>query len=721
VIAEPVVGQEPAIEERSLDDPSLFLNRELTWLDFNERVLREAENEQNPLLERVKFLAIVGSNLDEFVMKRIGGLKQQELAGVVSLTVDGRSPSQQLEECYERIREIESRQWKTQRALAEDLARHDIRLTPYDALSEDQQKALREYYYDNVFPLVTPQTSDPAHPFPFVSNLSLNLLVTYRTSEESPSLQARVKVPEGAGSPRFLNLDGEQTFVPLESVMRGNLDLLFPDAIIDACAFFRVTRNANTERDEEGAEDLLALIETEMRDRRFAPIVRLEVSRDMPSMLRRMLAAELGLDEQADVFEVDGMAAMCDLMELTRIADPGLHDPPFAPVEHPAFVRTDRSTFRVIRDAGSLLVHHPYQSYAASVERFLADASCDPQVRAIKMTLYRTDTGSKAIDCLIEAARNGKQVAAVVELKARFEEEANIRWANRLEEAGVHVTYGVLGLKTHCKLILVVRQDDSGLHRYAHVGTGNYNAETARLYTDFSFFTCDPLIGQDLTELFNYLTTGYKPKRTYLRILPSPKHCKPELLRRIDREIEHSKQGREGHIRFKTNALEDADLTRALYRASMAGVRVELIVRDSCRIRPGIAGLSENVRVISVVGRFLEHSRIYYFHNGGDEEYYIGSADAMGRNLEQRVEVLVPVEAPELRKELSHALGALLGDTRGAWEMRETGRYERVRPAEDEAPRSAQQAFIDRAAKQNRQATRLKKRGLRSNPRRSRI
>jgi polyphosphate kinase len=709
-LTEPVEGTPD-----SLDDPSLFLNRELTWLAFNERVLHEAEDPRVPLLERVKFLAIVGSNLDEFIMKRIGGLKQQVGAGVTALTVDGRTPSQQIRECYEVIRALEERQQAAHRALHRELSGSGIRIVAYDDLDVDEQKTIRDYYYDNIFPLVTPQTSDPAHPFPFVSNLSLNLLITYCALGESEPCLARVKVPVGAGIPRFLKIDGEQRFVPLESVMVGNLDLLFPGATIESCTLFRVTRNANTELSEEHADDLLAMIETEMRDRKLAPIVRLEVMRDMQSLQRGMLAAELGLDEQSDVFDVDGLLAMRDMMELTRLEAPDLHDPPVAPVDHPAFARDGISTFHIIRDAGSLLVHHPYQSYASSIERFLRDASRDPKVRAIKMTLYRTDAGSKAIDHLLAAARNGKQVAVVVELKARFEEEANIRWANRLEEAGIHVTYGVVGLKTHCKVILVVRHDYSGLRRYAHIGTGNYNAVTARLYTDVGLFTADPMIGQDLTELFNYLTTGYKPKRNYIKLLPAPKHCKAALLRKVEREIEHQQSGADGHIQIKTNALVDADLTRALYRASRAGVRVDLVVRDSCRLRAGVPGLSETIRVVSVVGRFLEHSRIYYFGNGGDEEYYIGSADCMERNLESRVEVLAPVEAPELRKELRHILNAMLSEPRGVWEMQSDGSYREPDP--DAGDRSPQQTLIERAAKHYKDATRLKRRGLRSTPR----
>jgi polyphosphate kinase len=697
-----------------LDSPEIFLNRELTWLAFNSRVLCEAEDDRNPLLERVKFLAIVGSNLDEFFMKRIGGLKQQVGAGVQERTVDGRTPAEQIRECYAVVRELEARQRGTLRGLIDALDARGVRVTTYDQLDLEQQKELRDTYYEDVFPLVTPQASDPAHPFPFVSNLSLNLLVTIRESAEEPASLARVKVPVGAGIPRFLTLRGGRVFVTLESVIAGNLDLLFPGVEIESCTLFRVTRNANTELDEEAADDLLALIETEMRDRKFAPVVRIEVSGEMPSLHRGMLAAELGVDENEDVFPVEGMLGLRDLRQIAELPDPELHDPPFAPVDHPGFLWPERSVFHALRERGAYLVHHPYQSYATSVERFVREASEDPKVRALKMTLYRTDAGSKAIEYLMDAARNGKQVTVVVELKARFEEEANIRWANRLEEAGIHVTYGVIGLKTHCKVILIVRRDYDGLRRYAHIGTGNYNAETARLYTDLGLFTCDPLIGQDLTELFNYLTTGYKPKRKYTKLLPAPKHCKAGLLQRIERAIETHGEAAPSRIQIKTNALEDADLTRALYRASLAGVAVDLVVRDSCRLRPGVPGLSENVRVVSVIGRFLEHSRIYCFQSGGEEEFLIGSADCMKRNLESRVEVLVPVEAPELRRELRTVLDALLADDRGAWEMRGDGSYERRRPPPDAPEQCAQRQLVERAARAFKEGTRLKRRRPRS-------
>lgn len=703
------LGVPPLEIDRELKSPALFLNRELTWLEFNRRVLGEAEDERNPLLERLKFLAIAASNLDEFFMKRIGGLKQQAAAGMQELTVDGRTPQQQIAECYEVVRDFERRQRMLAPALLAGLEPCGIRLRPYESLNAAEKAGLREYYVRNVFPLVTPQGMDPAHPFPFISNLSLNLLVTLRyESENSDPLLARVKVPLGLGIPRFLPVGKSSEFVRIEDVVANNLDLLFPSMKAESCELFRVTRNANTERDEDDADDLLALIESELRDRRLAPIVRLEVLSGMNAVHRGMLAAELGLDERNDVFEVaDGMLQLRDLMELTAIDAPALHDPPHHPIDHPRFT-PGRNIFHVIRDAGSLLLLHPYESFSTSVERFLREAADDPKVRAIKMTLYRTSSDSKIIGYLCDAARNGKQVAVVVELKARFDEAANIQFATRLEEFGIHVTYGVVGLKTHCKVVLVVRQDYNGIRRYAHVGTGNYHPGTARIYADLGLLTSDPVIGEDLTELFNYLTTGYTPERHYRKLLPAPALFKNVLLAKIEREIRLHSPSSPGLIQLKVNALEDIDVTRALYRAAQAGLKVDLIVRDTCRLRPGLAGLSENVRVVSIVGRFLEHGRIYYFRNGGQEEYFIGSADCMKRNLESRIEVVTPVEDPALRKELRMILDVQLSPNRCAWEMRPDGSY--VRTPSAEGDRGCQQALIAFEERRLVEATKLKKR-----------
>jgi polyphosphate kinase len=693
--------------DAGLNSPELYLNRELTWLAFNDRVFAEALDERTPLLERVKFLAITASNLDEFFMKRIGGLKQQVVAGLQERTVDGRTPQQQIAECLSRVREFEPRQRDLWPALLEKLRAHEIEVLDFEALAQDERAAMREYYLRNIFPLITPQAMDPAHPFPFVSNLSLNLLVMLRSPEDSEPSMARVKVPVGLGIPRFLRVDGTNRFVPLEDVIAHTLDLLFPSMQVESCELFRVTRNANTERDEDEADDLLALIESELRDRRFAPMVRMEIGAGMNPVHRGMLAAELGLHERDDVFEVEGMLAMRDLMELFAIDNPALHEPPHHPVDHPRLT-PQRSIFHVIRDAGSILLMHPYESFPTSVGRFLREASEDPKVRAIKMTLYRTSSDSEIIGYLCDAARNGKQVAVVVELKARFDEAANIQFASRLEEYGIHVTYGVVGLKTHCKVILVVRQDYNGLRRYAHIGTGNYHPGTARVYADFGLLTCDDAIGQDLTQMFNFLTTGYRGGRSFRKIIPAPAFLKKALLDRIDREAKLQASGTPGLIQMKMNALEDADVTRALYRASRAGVKIDLIVRDTCRLRPGLPGLSERVRVVSVVGRFLEHGRVYYFRNGGNEEYLLGSADCMKRNLESRVEVVVPVEDPLLRKELRTVIDLQLKPNHAAWEMNSDGDYTHLMA--DDPANDCQRALIDFVENREREENKTKRR-----------
>ena len=516
----------------------------------------------------------------------------------------------------------------------------------------------------------------------------------------------------------MLRVRAHNTFVSLEEVMAANLDLLLPGIEIEGCELFRVTRNANTERDEDEADDLLAMIESELRERKFASIVRLEVAQGMSELHRGMLAAELGLEDDGDVVEVDGMLGTRDLMELVGLPFPALHDAPHHPIDNTKLT-SDRPIFHVIRDAGSILLQHPYESFGSSVERFLREASEDPNVRAIKMTLYRTSAKTSVIDHLINAAQNGKQVAVVVELKARFDESANIEWASRLEQVGIHVTYGVVGLKTHCKVILVVRQDYSGLRRYAHLGTGNYHADNARIYSDLGLLTSDDKIGEDLTELFNYLSTGYKPKRKYNKILPAPTLLKKALIEKIEREISLHRPELPGAIQMKMNALEDVDVTKALYEASRAGVSVDLIVRDTCRLRPGIPGLSESARVISVVGRFLEHARIFYFENGGQPEYYMGSADYMKRNLESRVEVVFPVEDPRLQEELRFILDTQLADTRAAWDLEPDGTYLQRVPGKDKKARSAQQVLIERAEKRLREATKLRKRPIRGMGRRN--
>ena len=710
-LAEETTVAESAAPPPDVSGPDCLLNRELTWLGFQDRVLSEAEDERTPLLERLKFISIVGSNLDEFFMKRIGGLKQQVGAGLTERSVDGRTPAEQIEECLAATRDLELRKRHTFKQVRAQMEQEGLCIAEWEDLTDEERQQLRDHYFTNIYPLVTPQATDPAHPFPFISNLAINLLVGLRHPKEQQISLARVKVPVGVGLPRMLKVPGRDAWVRMELVLGHNLDLLFPGMTIEMVATFRVTRNANTEADEEKAEDLMQMIESELRERRFAPVVRLEVSRNMPQYYKEMLAAELGLDAGTDVFEVHGMLGMRDLMELTAVDRPDLCDPHHHPIDHP-LLTTDRNIFHVIRDEGPMLLHHPYQSFTTSVERFIREASRDPKVRAIKMTLYRTSTSSKAIPHLIEAARNGKQVAVVVELKARFDEAANIRWASRMEEAGIHVTYGVVGLKTHCKVILVVRQDYSGLRRYAHVGTGNYHAGTARLYSDLGILTCDPQLGADLTELLNYLTTGYRPKRHYDKILVAPKVLKQALLEKIAREAELHSEESPGLIRMKCNALEDADITRALYTASQKGVKVQLIVRDTCRLRPGVPGLSENVEVISLVGRFLEHARLYYFRNGGNgnEEYYMGSADAMKRNLESRVEFLAPIEHEGLKEQLQMFLELQINDQRSAWDMQPDGSYVQRKPETEEQGTGAQEAMIEWAAKELKKATRLRRR-----------
>lgn len=693
----------------------ILLNRELTWLAFNQRVLAEAEKSDNPLLERVKFLAIVNSNLDEFFMKRIGGLKQQVGAGINALSADGRTPQEQIDACYDVIKDLSHDITRIFRSLLIKLKREHIQISTFARLTKLQQQQMRDYFYDNIYPLLTPQAMDPAHPFPFVSNLSLNLLITLAypgDNDERSNVLSRLKVPVGQGSRRFIRVDANHDlFITLEDLIINNMDVIFPEMQVLSVEIFRVTRNAVTEKDEERAEDLLELIESELRERRFAPIVRMQFSKGMDSVHKGMLAAELHLDENKDVFEEEELMSKRDLMELMAIDRPDLKDTPHHPADNAALVGED-NLFHAIRRSGPFLIQLPYESFSTSVERFVRDASRDPKVIGIKMTIYRTSSDSKIIKHLIEASQNGKQVTVVVEVKARFDESANIRWANHLEEAGIHVTYGIVGLKTHAKLIYVLRQDFDGLRRYAHIGTGNYHSGTARLYSDLGILTADKDIGNDLTEVFNYLTTGYTPKRDYKKLLPAPRHMKRGLLARIKREIEHAKAGKKALIQLKTNALEDVDISLALYEASQAGVSVDLLIRDTCRVVPGIAGLSDHIRVISIVGRFLEHARIYYFYNNSDEEYYIGSADLMKRNLESRVEVITPIDDSGLREQLRRFLDMQLADTQNAWMMQSDGNYTRC-DSKDHAM-TAQSRFIDDANARYKAANRLRLRKTRS-------
>lgn len=669
-----------------LDAPELYLNRELTWLEFNRRVLHEATEAANPLLERLKFFAIFAANIDEFFMKRVGGLKLLLAANITDLTVDGRTPEQQLQECTERVNDIENIRNQSLTTLLKELEKHDIRILDYDSLQQQQQDFLRLYYLENIFPLITPQIFDPAHPFPFISNLSLNILVALQPGNiDEDAALARVKVPVGSDVSRFVRVGDTHHYVPLEQIIAQNLDLLFPgEKQIDYDYFF-VTRNAGAERQESGSNDLLSMIESELRDRRIAPIVRLVVNPGMEQERKRMIIDQLGLDADTDVFETPSLMAQRDLFELANLAIAELHYPPHHPLNHHRLQDTQRSIFYLMREAQSMLLQHPYESFASSVVRFLEEAINDDKVRAIKMTLYRTDKETRVVDLLVQAAKNGKQVAVVVEIKAKFDEAANIKWAESMEEAGIHVTYGVIGLKTHCKILMVVRQDYSKLRRYVHIGTGNYHGGTAKQYTDLGLLTCDEQIGHDVTELFNYLTTGHSRKRNFKHILVAPKQMKKELLERIYREIANRINRKKALIQIKSNALEDKDIVKALYQASIAGVKIDLIIRDTCRLRPGVAGLSDNISVISIVGRFLEHSRIFYFFNDGKEEYLIGSADLMKRNLESRVEVLTPIDKESLKIELRLTFNTLLDDAMDSWEMQSDGSYIKRKPKSNTA------------------------------------
>ena len=673
--------ESPVSDAIDLDSPELYLNRELTWLQFNRRVLHEGTIPENPLLERLKFFAIFSSNIDEFFMKRIGGLKIQVATGVSTLSVDGHTPSQQLAAARAMVTEIENERDRCLPDLLAQLEENGICILKYNQLNKKEKEEIRQYYIDNIFALVTPQVIDPAHPFPFISNLSLNIQVTIQPdTEEGEPILARIKVPVGTGISRFIQITGTHHFVTLEDVMANNLDLLFPDVKIITHDFFFVVRNAASEREESGANDLMEMIELELRDRRIAPTVRLVVNTGMDEFREGLLAAELGLDPDQDVFEREGLMMQKELMQLAMLPIPELQAPPHFPLNHYRLQERQRSIFHILREAESILLQHPYESFTTSVVRFIEEAVRDPKVRAIKMSLYRTNRETRIVDLLIEAAQNGKQVTVVVELKAKFDEAANIEWAERMEQAGIHVTYGVIGLKTHCKVIMVVRQDYSGIRRYVHIGTGNYHGGTARQYTDLGLITCDEEIGHDVTELFNYLTTGYTPKRNYKKILPAPKHLKRRLLENIKREIRSHTDQDPGLIQIKVNALEDRDLVKALYQASQAGVTVDLIVRDTCRLRPGLAGVSDHITVTSIVGHFLEHSRIFYFRNGGHEEYLIGSADLMQRNLESRVEVVTPITPRHLQEELRLVLNTLLDDSTNTWEMQSDGSYVKRKP-----------------------------------------
>jgi len=677
----------PEAEATDLDDRKLFFNRELSWLDFNDRVLQLVENPDLPLLERVKFAAIYTSNLDEHFMVRIAGLHDQVEAGIDARGPDGRAPGEVLERVRERVLEQAERLSRTvEHDLHPALAEHGIRIVDCEAVSDEQREVLRERFRDQIFPVLTPLAVGPARPFPYISNLSLSLGVLLRDPVSEQTTFARVKVPKEM-LPRFVELKDEGSIlVSLEEVIARNLDALFPGMEILDCSYFRVTRDADFTVSDE-ADDLLAAVEDELRRRRFGEVVRLEIESGMNDALRARLVEALGLEE-SQVYEVEGLLDLTDLWEIVKL--PGhkdLRDPPWTPVTQPRLQHeeSDHSEcdiFAAMRE-GDLLVHHPYDSWSTSVEHFVEQAVSDPDVLAIKLTVYRTSDDSPLVPALIRATERGKQAVCLVELKARFDERANIQWARSLEEAGVHVTYGIPALKTHAKALLVVRREGDRVRNYVHIGTGNYHASTARLYTDFGLFTADEELGADVADMFNFLT-GYARPRRYRKTLVAPMHLRDGILEEIERTIEAHDEDEPARIAFKMNSLVDRDCIKALYRASQAGVTVELNVRGSCCLRPGVPGVSENIRVVSIVGRFLEHSRIYAFERGGEATVLIGSGDLMPRNLDTRVELVAPVEDPALRDDLLDAIQRCLDDEVNAWELDAEGTWKHREPSEPE-------------------------------------
>ena len=700
----------------NLSDPQHYINRELSWLEFNNRVLHEACDPRTPLLERLKFLAIFSSNLDEFFMVRVAGLKQQVEATVNLLTTDGRTPQKQLDD----IRSHLSPQLKKHNAEFEEVLRpllvqQGIYILDYIELNQQQRSYLDNYFEEQIFPVLTPLAVDPSHPFPHISNLSLNLAVLVKNPDTEEEFFARVKVPQVL--PRFLPLPPELrlednggkianwTGIPLEQAIAHNLESLFSGMSIQEYHPFRITRDADLELEEDEADDLLLAIEQELRKRRMGGnTVRLEIRSQTPASIRSRLVEDLGLTE-SDVYEVDGLLALRDLMYFLALPLPELKDPPRQSVVPSRLQRLrepsidadviepeeGKDFFSIIREK-DLLVHHPYQSFSGTVVRFITSAAHDPNVLAIKMTLYRTSGDSPIVNALIAAAENGKQVSVLVELKARFDEENNIYWARRLERVGVHVVYGLVGLKTHSKIVLVVRREKDKMRRYVHIGTGNYNPKTARLYTDLGLFSCREELGADLTDVFNFLT-GYSRQKSYREIMVAPVNMRDRFLELIKREIDNVQNGFSGRIVAKMNALVDPQIIFALYEASRAGVQIDLIIRGICCLRPGLPNLSDNIRVISIIGRFLEHSRIYYFYNNNQEEIYIGSADWMRRNLDRRVEVITPIKDQEIAKDLQEILGIMLADNRHAWDLQPDGRYIQRHPG-DNCPEANSQKTI---------------------------
>ncbi len=677
-----------------LRDPSLYLNRELSWLDFNERVLQLAEDERVPLLERVKFCAIYTTNLDEFYMVRVAGLRDQIDAGVENPSQDGRTPSETIALIRERVLVLGRRLTDCfEGRLRPELAEHDIHLVGVRELDEERRAQLAKHFQKTIFPALTPLAVAPGRPFPYISNLSLSLAVLVRDPVTDQTVFARVKVPTEI-LPRFVTVSqpapAPVLMVPLEDVIAHHLDALFPGMEIVDYDFFRVSRDADLEVSDDAA-DLLQAVEDELRRRRFGEVVRVEVGAHCPERLREELAALLGVQDD-EVFPVDGLLDMGALWQIVKL--PGhaeLREEPIVGITHPRLLRHEGKRADVLgaMREGDLLVHHPYVSFATSVERFVEQAVADPNVLAIKQTVYRTSDDSPLVPALIDATERGKQAVALVELKARFDERMNIHWAKAMEEAGVHVVYGQPSLKTHAKCVLVVRREGDGVRNYVHIGTGNYHSATARLYTDFGLFTTDEQIGADVADMFNYLT-GYGRPLHYRKVLVAPYDLREGILAQIEQTIAAHSAGSPAAISMKMNSLVDGRCIRALYEASQAGVRVDLNVRGICCLRPGVEGVSENIRVVSIVGRLLEHSRVYAFERGGEHTIYIASADLMPRNLDHRVELAVPIEAPELRAELLDTLDRAFADNQSSWELDSDGVWHRRSPAPDEPPRSLQ-------------------------------
>ncbi|MFN8499729.1 MAG: polyphosphate kinase 1 [Anaerolineae bacterium] len=681
-------------------DPKLFFNRELSLIDFSRRVLEEAQDEHNPLLERVKFLSIVASNLAEFFMVRVSGLKQQVEAGVIELSEDGLTPGEQLTLVRQAALKLMEDSRVCMRELLPRLDSAGIHILDYDELDEYQRSGVDEFYDQVIFPVLTPLALDPGRPFPHISNMSLNLAVMIR-DQSGLERFARVKVPDTL--PRLLPVrppksspsgDGVVStrfyYVWLEQVIAADLASLFPGMEVIEAHPFRVTRDAEMEIQELEAEDLLETIERGIRQRRFGSVVRVTVTKELPEHIREILSENMDVDP-ADIYTLEPPLGMSDMRTLFGIDRYDLKDPPFLP-GIPPDLQDEPDIFAAIRRR-DILLHHPYDSFSPVID-FLRAAARDPNVLAIKQTLYRVGRNAPVVQALLEAISNGKQVAVLVELKARFDEESNIEWARALEREGVHVVYGLLGLKTHSKIALVVRKEADRLRRYIHLSTGNYNAVTAQLYTDLGLLTCDDEMGADASDIFNYLT-GYSAKRDYRKFLVAPVNMRSRLKALIEREIEHQRTGGEGHIIFKINSLVDKQMIPLLYKASQAGVKIDLLVRGMCTLRPGVPGVSDNIRVISIVGRFLEHSRLYYFRNGGQDEVYLGSADLRTRNLDRRVEILFPVEDERLIRQVrDEILATYLADTAKARILLPDGRYERVTPLPGAPPFNAQEWLL---------------------------